>query len=591
MDPVMLDDQIGRAYSGFALQAIYDQYLESFIKGHPGIFRGNLFDSRSLSRVSVPKKTVIKALAILFSEPSSLKLWLASLPDVVNLALETVAWEGRMMVEELEGRIGCSMMKASRGGAERNMVLSAFCLFQLKPFKSFWGAEGNTNYLDLPPLLRSRMMDVLTPPGELTLAELIPSSTLVSDFKDKDRILKALPLLIRFLKQGELEVTQQGFPKARSLMRLRDICELEEFYDRHLPAELSCMRMRMVLDVVSGFRSDKEPESDLFLLKSVLDRYLALPVYPHDWFFSHVRGLAHCRDQLNHRLHCMGWELIGALPEKRWITVQQIFRFVQLKGIEFQPISLQSADRYLYFTGDWQGWGSKKRYITPQHYNGVLVIPALKATLFLFASLGILDLVYGKPENHELRSSGKDYLSVFDGLAAVRLTGLGAFVTGRHAMPDPVMVEERLDYELDTERLLIKCSRSDSLADLAMAPFAEKIASMRYRVDAAGFLKGCSTVADLQAKIDRFKKEVGGPLPAVWQVFFNRLISQAGVVQPVDDIQVFKLAVENHEDLDLIANDRLLKQLMLKAEGRHILVNSSDFQRLKKRLAELGYLL
>ncbi len=587
----MLEDQIGQAYSGYVLKEIHSRFFSSFITRYPDFFRSNSLDLRSLDRVSIPKTQLVRVVAIVFSNPSALDIWIQTLPEPVFQALNLVSWKGAIEIAQLEREIGCPVLEFTKGKKTQTRLKDPFCLFQHHSFKSFWGAKGNTSYLDIPLVLRNGLKKVLPRPKGLALAESPELSHLKADFEDDGRILKALPLINRFIQQSQLETTKQGIPRTRSLLRLREICRLQEFYDKQHPFELSCLRTRMIVDLLVTIGNQEKPGDSTSFLKHIFEVYQKIREYPHNWFFSHIKGMFHCRDGFNHRLHLYSWDLIKNLPENQWITVGQIREFADLTSVDLSPVERKNADRYLYITTEWQGWGNKKRYLTPQYHESVLVIPVLKATLFFFASFGLLDLVIKPPENREVTSSGKSYLTIFDGLEAVRLTETGAFVAGKRTFPVQLSKEEEVAFELDSDRLFINCSGPDQLAGISLERFAARIGPRRFLVDAGSFLKDCKDKQGLLDKISIFKKEVCSDLPPLWQQFFNRLLTRTGVLVPMDDMLVFKLSSNSVEDIDIIAGDRVLKQCILKAEGRHILVRRENVLQMKNRLEELGYLM
>ncbi|MBT3226474.1 MAG: hypothetical protein HN945_03140 [Deltaproteobacteria bacterium] len=594
MDIVMLEDQISQAYTGNGLTDIYTQFFKDFLEKCPSFFKNHGLDRQEFFRILVPKKQLVRLLAAVFLEPAVLSHWIETLSATSYKALAIVVWEGVQNVDNLEKQIGCLILMpgANSGKGKQKAVRNEFCLFQSHYFDSFWGAEGSVYTLDLPEAIRQLLKPVLPVPSGLILtgSPSMPGSHF--RFEDEGRILKALPTICSFMQQGRLDLTQQGEPRTKSIIRLREICGLNEFYEQQLWAELSYLRTQMLVHLLRLVGVDEVPSDTALFLKTVFEQYLKIQKYPHLPFLSHIKGLHHSRDAINHRLHRTCWDLLGSLPGDQWITVEQISGFARLHQKGLDPVLKKSADRYLYITEEWQGWGNKKMYITPGRYEHALAIPLLKASLLLYASFGLVDLAYNSPKNQLLTSVGKPYLTVFDGLVAVRLTKLGAYITGRKssfAYSQPT--DGEIVFELDEERLFISYSRPDSLTALTLDKFASQIGLTRYKVDFTSFLKGCRNRVEVIEKIQVFKNEIGDCLPPLWQIFFEEVVTRVGVLPPIDDVVVYRISSRNQELIDTFARDKTLGLYILKAEGQHIIIRSEDVVHLKNRLEELGYLM
>ncbi len=594
MDIVMLENRIDQAYSSQELRDVYDYFFQSFIEKTPGLFRELSLDPRSLSRVSIPKKELVRLVAAVFLNQSVLKRWAEMLPEIAYQALHIVAWEGEQDSIELSQRIGSPILEEIIGGKglSQKKLRKPFALFQLTFFKSFWGAEGNCIYIMLPQVMSQSLRKIFPEPAGLTLTGTGSLVDSLATFEDGGRILEVLPVINRFMQQGQLELTQQGTPRSKSVSRLKEVCNLSEFYKGQQSSDLGSLRTRMIVSLLSSINLPVLTDDVGLFLKNLIKEYLRIPYYPNMWVFSHIKGLYHCRSKFNDQLHIGTWDLLNSLPEDQWVTVSQLRDFACLTGKNLAPVDKKNADRYLYLTTEWQGWGNKKQYLTPGRFDVALVIPSLKADLFLFASFGLLDLVYRQPENHQMTTTGKPYLTVFDGLEAVRLNTLGAYLAGKRVDfgYSPEQASDVL-LELDPDRLFISSSRPDPLAEISLERFASRIGLTRFKVDTRSFLKGCRSRTDLTNKIQLFKEEVCEVLPEKWQIFFNQLVNRVGVLTPADELLVFKLTPGNSELADVIAADRILKQFILKAEGKHLLVRSADLEKLKNRLEELGYLM
>ena len=97
-------------------------------------------------------------------------------------------------------------------------------------------------------------------------------------------------------------------------------------------------------------------------------------------------------------------------------------------------------------------------------------------------------------------------VSPFDGLEYVRLTALGrfAFEIDSEYTP-PVVVESAKDFELSSDRLLIKFLDADSPRRAVFSQFAKAVTPVLYSVDFGSFLEGCTMRNEVESKIKKFR--------------------------------------------------------------------------------------
>lgn len=584
MDRIMVEDQIARFYSGPVLKEIFTRYLKPFVFKHPQAFLEKNLDLRSLDHITVPKIQLVRVLSTIADDLWLLERWMETLPQPLQNALLRVAWKGPILAETLSSDIGCRVLETGR--SDRKTLQAMFNPLKLDHFRSFWGAAGNAEFLDLPPIMKRQLQDLY--PDRTGVTPVSPGQ-IEPSFQDENGILEILPLMIRFLKQGELETTRQGAPRAASLRRLQAVGGIQEFFRGERHSAIRYLRTEMVLDLLLICQLPAEPLNPAMALKALFQQYIQLQQYPHKRFFSHVRGMTHCRGSFRRTLHCVFWELLTGLSESEWYSIDQLLEKAALSALDLAPVDLACADRYLYVTTEWRGWGNRKRYVTPSLYDSVLVTPVLKATLFFFASFGLLDLAYDSTETSKI--GGEGCLTIYDGLRAIRLTALGALITEQRSLAELATPETVVACELDVNRPFIQCSGPKQLAEVMLQPFARRVAPHRYRFDEVRFLKGCETRMDLETKIQRFNRIIGKGLPPYWETVFSDMLSKTGILKPAGEFTVFQIMVEDERAVEQLIGDRVLRSLIRLAEGRFVLVHRDDIAQLKQRLTELGYLM
>jgi len=115
-----------------------------------------------------------------------------------------------------------------------------------------------------------------------------------------------------------------------------------------------------------------------------------------------------------------------------------------------------------------------------------------------------------------------------------------------------------------------------------------KVSENHYKMDYESLLAGCSSVQDIEKRINQFKQLIMKEPPANWQLFFKQVIEQANPLKHDPNLVVFKLK-EQATLYQVIASDPVLKKHILKAEDFHIVVELAKIAAVKKRLLTLGY--
>jgi len=215
-------------------------------------------------------------------------------------------------------------------------------------------------------------------------------------------------------------------------------------------------------------------------------------------------------------------------------------------------------------------------------------IPYLKGNLFLFAAFGLLAVSYTEPATDG--QFAQDWYSEYDGIQAVKLTHLGAYVLGIEKEYQPAVNEPAAKLVFDENALLVRAEGDTQLMNTLIGNYLEKISATRYIFNAGHFLKDCGSAADIKNKIAIFKQSTGTPLPPLWNDYLQSLLSNTKAIDQQNDIVVFQLAANDKALQQLIVQDAVIKKLVLKAELFHILVLKDNLAKFKSRMKELGYL-
>lgn len=211
---------------------------------------------------------------------------------------------------------------------------------------------------------------------------------------------------------------------------------------------------------------------------------------------------------------------------------------------------------------------------------------SIKSVLLAMASWGIIEIAYDPTTT----GNGPSYLT--DALRYVRLTNLGKYVLGEaksYQLP-ATMVNTRKDFELNTDRLLIKVLNPNSKGNFALEKIAAPITSQLYRTNFSVFLKECNTKDDIVKNIDLFKKYIANEPPQIWEDFFNAMLERTNALKKVRTSYITRsIDAKDKELQDIIMHDPNIKQYILRAESYVVLIEQAHLNDVNNILKTYGY--
>ncbi len=588
-----LDETLDRSYDSGKLDDIFHTYLSKFLDQHPDIFDEWGLNPEEFNGLSIRKKEIVKLLSILLSDRQLFSKWFGTLPYMVTKVLETIVWEGKQEITELNRRTKENLLVSSteQNGITLDDINIDFCLFLFKESKYSQTTGEKNYYLDLPVLVRKKLKNQLPIPQGYHLKPLKSPNNTEFIYEDNERILKTLPLVITFIRQDNLKLTKNGTPHKNSIVRLAEYCESAEFYPDAEKRDLRTLKTDLIVQMVLLNDFPSNMANPLELLKKLFEAFLTSDRFIGLSLLQHLKGWGSISCDSDKETHRNYFELLTQLPPNKWISIKQLLRFSLLREIDINPIEKEEAERSVFFTTEWNGWGNKRLYVTDQLFEKAISEPLIKAMFFLFSSFGLVDLKYNLPENESFLEEKQTWVSIYSGLKYVRLTTLGAFLCGqsRHYDSDSLS-EEETEATLDDDRLIILLSKQDKLIELVLDKMAEKIGHNRYKVDFTSFLCDCSSERDIREKIQLFKETIPVALPENWQDFFQKILLRANPLKEQTDLTVYKIPRENKKLIDVITGDEVIRQYILKVEDYHIAIRKTDFEKVKSRLEYFGFL-
>ncbi len=410
-------------------------------------------------------------------------------------------------------------------------------------------------------------------------------------YENNLNIIHDLPAFLKFFEK-KTEYSDISFfdipkPVKSDFKLLIEITkEKKEFFDIK---EYEFIKTALIINFLTFFKNYKDLKVDnLNLLKEIIAKFESSPFFLTYNLLFHIGG----KNTLNNEkasvivrnrsfIKSMFYVFREFKPEK-WYLFKNILQFINLRDLDTDILGKADLSKlYITYTDEY-GKKGKKLFSKKYDYKELFVVPLIKAIFFLFSALGVFDIKYNNP---------KDPVdSVFQGLAYVKLTTLGAYLLGLTESFE-FKVEENISKIIvgDTD-LTIKIKGNDKTGTMFLPSFAEQISPNMYIVNYPSFLKGCNSKNDIEKKIDLFRREFSDNPPEIWTVFFNKALKRFSPFKPEKELLCFKLTFDK-ELMGLLVKDSVLKNLIIKMEWQRIAIYKDNISKVKKRLEQFGYLI
>jgi hypothetical protein len=283
---------------------------------------------------------------------------------------------------------------------------------------------------------------------------------------------------------------------------------------------------------------------------------------------------------------------LATCPPDEWISVDDLFTSMRRRNLS--P-TIARSDRGLWklYVGDPQ-YGSLG-------YSGFADWRILEgrytlAVLFEYAAtLGLVDVDYTDPagardDYHDnWGADDHEYLSRYDGLLAVRLNPLGAYVLGlstRYELPVGTAVTEQTLKVLPS--LDIVATGNPSAADrLVLDAYAERTADRVWTVRADTLLAALGAGRTTGQLIDFLRDRVSHELPSTLTTLVHDVTTRAAKVRDRGVVRLIECA--DAPLAALITRDRKLRTLCTPVGDRHLAVPVELELDFRKALRALGY--
>ena len=217
-------------------------------------------------------------------------------------------------------------------------------------------------------------------------------------------------------------------------------------------------------------------------------------------------------------------------------------------------------------------------YVMEFGYSG------LQKCALLMASVGMAEVAIDEDKKCDV--------SPVESVSYIRLTPLGRYALGIDTSYEAPQQEQVAYFELDPDRLIIRSLVEPNPYAQLLKDTSIPISRNRFETSALSFLANCHSKSDVESKISIFKQFIADKLPPLWKQFFQTLLQHCHPLQ--EDSAAYRhytIDSENRELQQLITNDPVLQQLVIRAEGYRILVKLDDIRKFENQLKKHGYLL
>lgn len=584
-----------------SLQSAYLPLARLLMKNQEALFESEGADKRlietAISKGAMSKTDMAVICALPFVSKKCYQAFLNILDPDVRKVWEELIWTKHLNSEEIKKKFGIEITRHKEPMRGRPAHISnqvalrnEFGVF-LDLGSNFYFSYHQREYTFCLPLnLRRILLEYQELPAEahFTPLEKPAPKLLIYESGERD-IMIELPRLLTYKGQGQINYTAKNRPALTSLPKMQRSLNLREFFPDTSQKKLKTLRTFLLAGLlahVSGRSAAAEAQTQI---KQIFQGPYVKIAHTAALALCDLKGMGQVEDHYIGKKESELLALLGELPTGRWVSVDNIRQYMKYRLYEIAPVTEHLARNYLYFP-DEEGQSSRyfeHNYITPGIYDQAIAQPYLNASFFLFAAFGLCDLAYSEPDMNEL---GKTAYSSWDGLAYVRRTPLGDYACDLSKDYDASSLAGAARITLSPDTLLIAGAEDDAGVSGVLEPYAASMGGNRFRTDAQIFLKNIRSKKELESKIILFKQLVGGALPPNWEAFFQDIIHKIDPFELAPDMTLLKIPPDNKELIRLIAQDPVIKTLIIKAEGYLVLVPKGNFAPLKRRLQEFGYL-
>lgn len=428
----------------------------------------------------------------------------------------------------------------------------------------------------------------------------------------ENQIHEVFPLfiesLIPLLKQRDANtIIRKGLLKG-NIKDLRSLCGLAPF---PLSSAYALDPLVLLAKFVLAFESNKlkRPEDGAALIKTLVQRMLfqTLPnsslIYGS--FFEYFSLLDQCSLNAGYSYSVainfssrkgMVKTLSTLQPNGTWYEVEDLFQSFLTRrfSLRFQDEDVLHTALFIrgqeikmpyavYESFDDKGFHPKAFLRRPLFER-----PLFKAYLYLFATLGMLDIAETPPPLVLTKNEKLHPLTPYEALSSVRLTPFGAWclnMTQERPQPKKQVFETITDKEL----LLVTFKGKSLERRLFLEQIGIPLGEERFKITEASFIRGCSAPSEILKRIEKFKLIIDAEPSMRWMEFFASLEKRSTLFCHGEEVLLYSFP-DDPEIRKMFSTDPAFKKLLIRAEDNKVVVRRGNQKAFQKLLMEHGYL-
>ena len=541
---------------------------------------------------TLKKAELIKICFSVLHEKEIFLSFLKAQPKWFGTLLEKLVWQKSMNLKEIEEIVGEKVFMV-KNVTEITFTKELFyfnynATSSIDPYHRRNASKEQilnsmSLQLSLQPAYREVIVDYFAKPDHYFLKG-IPEL----DANKERLIFNAETTLLGYYQQENIKYSEKGKPALTGMKKVQRTLMLQEFYDDF--STIHPIRTMLICGMIHAKTSKKTTDTIPNIIKTIFLDLFKKERGNYDnsicsFIFNQIKGINYFSYEFSKKPISLFWEIMQNIPEHGWVSWGNLKGHIDAQFLDFCPL----IDNYLYklhYEDLTKPRWETKVDIDLRNKEQFLEHPFIKGCLFIFASFGLVEIAYKKIDTQKF---GSTWFSEYDGLEAFKLTAFGAYVLGKTQTYEAPVFENKNKLIFDEENLIIRAEGNVDLLGNLLSNYVEKISNNRFAFRPALFLKDCKTIKQIENKITLFRNSLNIKLPQYWESQLQQMINNATAVSEEKEYRIFKLKEGDKNLLRVIAQDDMLKKLVIKAENYFVIVSKKNGAAFKNRLMELDY--
>lgn len=575
-------------YTKSSLLKLYDNFMKDWIsKSYIGKNLG-FFEAIAIGESS--KKEIFLDLIYEFYGYEEVFLTIfETFSDDVKRIFDHIAWKGKYFLNETEKK---DLLNSVKENYKTKLEPKVEYLFFSLHMGTHWNEEDKTNFYLSEEIIKA-LRKYLPKPVDYYINP-IKNAQYEYYLTSEEEFLQKIKIYLNFYIMGEVKLSASNKLLKASKKALKKYGEIKECYEdeggdlEYLKTETIALFLLSMKEELLNDRYLNGPNA-----KNIFNDFFSGEIFNKEKFnfttkfLNYLKGVKNIWNEEEHLTEILGTlkTVLLEMPEGQIVSVDNILNYINFRTLYSNLISPQNIYDHVYINE--ADYGRTKIYNYETYYE-YIVVPMFKSLIGILGSLGVVDLYIDTPTMKNGLYLKNGYLSKYDGIKYIKLSNLGEYVLGRKKEYDFGEIAEESEVYLDEDRLIITIVGNSPMKAMFLEQIGLKIGANKYKLDYNSILRNIENSNDLSKRIDDFRKKITLNMPPLWQSFFEELKTKHNSITACSDLVVFKLK-EDKELINLVARDEILKDIVFKAEGYHIIIKEENIKTVLKRLESFGY--